>query len=199
MPQRLRFEYDDFEGGYYRSGVPILKNYIQPVMSGRVIAHDYVEHPLGYPTGTLEDEIAAFGVIIATRFQAGMVGNSFLAAPDEMLAIEIREMLNLYREGVPPNEQLKPRRKYWGSNVYFMEDIVELISSEKVIQDRLLGWFHHGVTRCRQRFKHDHRVLDLFCNIESCVDDFLKVEEPFMFELIINGTQVRIREVSHEN
>lgn len=187
----LSYEYDDLEEGYHRTDVPIIKEYIQPAMSGRVIAHDYIEHPKGYPTGTLEDEVAAFGVIIATRFKAGMIGD-FLSAPDEQIAMELREMLSIYREGVPLKDQLKPRKRYWKSNEPFLEEIAGLITSHSTLRRRIEAWFQVGITKFRQRFKSDYHGLNLFKDIESKVDNLIQFDRPHSFKLIVSGDEVRI-------
>lgn len=188
----LTYQYDDFEGGYHRTGVPIRKEYIQATMSGRIIAHDYIEHPRGFPTGTLEDEIAAFGVIIVTRFKAGMIQG--FTSPEELLAMELREMLSHYREGVDPTHQLKRRNKYWKSNEPFLEDIAELVTSNSVLCNRLIAWFQSGITKFRQRFKSDCHGLSLFQDIEEKVDNLIQFDQPLSFKLVVYDSEVRIPE-----
>lgn len=187
----LTYTYDEFNGGYVRKNKPFDESFLQPVMSGRVFAHDYVEHPRGYPTGTLEDEIAAFGVIAVTRLPAGLIG-SFLCSPDMQLANELKDMLDIYREGVKPEEMLKPRRRYWYSNECVMEDIADMVTENPIAHKRMVAWFHRGVAACRKRFGTDQRALMLFKNIQHTIDRFLECDTPYQFSLGIDGTQVYI-------
>jgi hypothetical protein len=88
------YDYDTY--GLMFENIKNQKGY-QPATSGRVIAHDLVEHVNGLGAiGTIHDELEALAGVVFVRFGSGIVYGSFAG-----LGGDLTELGNLYFRGIP--------------------------------------------------------------------------------------------------
>lgn len=153
----IKYYRDRWEDGFWRSGISHNTDYVDPAGNGATVAHDYIEHPRGYPTGTLEDGVAAFGAVWLVR--GGSLGNRHIKA-DEQFSNELRDMFEIYRDGVEPQHQLKNRRCDYRQQIDRLDDLSELVTDNKELQRRLLAWFHYGIRKVNQRFDAPQIIYD---------------------------------------
>ena len=192
------WEEDHIEGaGYVRANRrvdPEWRDNLMPVFQGRLAAHDFVEHIGGNSSGTVEDEIAAYGVMAVTRLQAGMIGN-WRYAGDAMLADEINEMIDMYGERIDLGDgnytfgiQPRNRTNQCHTDVEWIAETAA--GGNKRLARHIEAWIQLGIRHMRQRFGSDMEALDLFQNIANVFDTAVENYNPYQLAIRIDGACV---------
>lgn len=199
MKTSLVFTYDESWTGYVRHNRrldPNIHDRVTPVTSGRVAAHDFVEHLGGNPSGSLEDEIAAFGVIVVTRLACGLIGG-FTMAPDKQLGYELASLIDTYAPTSPDED---------GKTCYHFEPppgVPKLTNNvdcewvancaaggDEQLALRIEHWFQVGIAGMEKRFGDAMAAVDMFQNIKETFDDRIRDWKPHQFAIRIDGKYI---------
>lgn len=186
MKTSLVYTLDWFNGMYARHNT-IDEEY--NVGNGRIAAHDFIEHPRGFPTGELEDELAAYGAIAKGRLNAGML-RGFLCAPDVQLGEEVKELIRDYADQDPETDRyyIKPRRRISindGTITFIAEYAAE---GNWQLANHIEAWMQYGAKRFEQRFNNQGAWI--FEQFEDVFDNIMKHHGLEQFSIRIDGNTV---------
>lgn len=140
-----------------------------------VIAHDVFEH-IGKQTGSVEDELRAFGAILFGRFSLGITSN------DRSLGTEIASFLK-------PNIKQIKRTKIHPDVLYYADSLCEGIQSEfkyyypkcdfKTIQNQVLHWISKGYRQAERKYKYPSTLVNMYIELQRQLREKLKWVEFF--------------------
>lgn len=140
-----------------------------------VIAHDVFEH-IGKQTGSVEDELRAFGAILFGRFSLGITSN------DRSLGTEIASFLK-------PNIKQIKRTKVHPDILAYANSLCEGIQSEfkyhypecdfKTIQNQVLHWISKGYRQAERKYKYSSTLVNMYLELQRQLREKLRWVELF--------------------
>ena len=165
-----------------------------------IIAHDVFEH-IGKQTGSVEDELRAFGVILFGRFNMGITGT------DIDLGAEIGSFLTPYIKQVK-------RPKIHHDVLNHAEGLCEGIQAElkytypecdfQTIRNQVLHWISKGYRQAERKYKYSCTLVNMYTELQRQLAQKLRWVELFKYVMIsydptTEYVDVRVVEQSFED
>lgn len=150
------------QGWDWSTVLPLDPNYFKSTGAFNIIAHDVFEH-IGKQTGSVEDELRAFGAILFGRFNMGITGT------DKSLGGEIGSFLT------PHIKQVK-HPKIHTDVLYYSDGLCEGIQAElkytypecdfQTIRNQVLHWISRGYRQAERKYKYSCTLVNMYTELQ---------------------------------
>lgn len=138
-----------------------------------IIAHDVFEH-IGKQTGSVEDELRAFGVILFGRFNMGITNT------DRDLGVEIGSFLKPYIKQVK-------HPKIHTDVLSYSDGLCEGIQAEfkymypeydfQTIKNQVLHWISKGYRQAERKYKYSCTLVNMYIELQKQLTEKLRFVE----------------------
>lgn len=145
-----------------------------------IIAHDVFEH-IGKQTGSVEDELRAFGAVLFGRFNMGIAGT------DRNLGIEIGSFLTPYIQRVK-------RPKIHSDVLSYSDSLCEGIQAEfkyiypecdfQTIKNQVLHWISKGYRQAERKYKYSCTLVNMYTELQRQLQQKLRWVELLKYVMI---------------
>ena len=156
------------------------------LQSFNVLAHDTLEH-IGNQTGSIEDELRAFGVILFGRYEQGLIGGIY-QSPETTLADDIADFLTF--------NLIKPTRYISEDTVasifeYMKEPLTEAFKHNyedytptEEFYKTIIHYLSLGFIQAKRRYKHSGLLTHLYQNLQYDLLQALKNEDTYSIKKV---------------
>lgn len=175
------------------------------LQSFNVLAHDILEH-IGNQTGSIEDELRAFGVILFGRYEQGLIGGVY-QSPETTLAYDIADFLT-------PN-LIKPKRYISEETIasifqYMKEPLTkefkftyEDYTPTEEFYKTVIHYLSLGFIQAKRRYKYSGALTHLYQNLQSDLLQELKYEDEYSVKKVYvridtDTYDINIRVIRHD-
>ncbi len=148
--------------------------------SFNLVCHDVFEH-IGKQTGSVEDELRAFGVILFSRFNMGIAGT------DRSLGIEIASFLTPHIKQVKRPKIHPDIRDYADGLCDGIQAELKYIYPEcdfQTIRNQVLHWISKGYRQAERKYKYPSTLTNMYLELERQLQQKLKWVELLKYVMI---------------